>query len=471
MLQAHHRIFASTIFGLDLAFLSAAALASRVPSLSFLDLDLALEEPDHLVLVMLGVSALLTVSWVMLSVRLDLYHSRRTESLGKEAGILVEALIFTIGLQLMLQLVFLGQIVIEPATTLVFAFTGLFLSRLVVRTLLRFLRRKGYNYRQVLIVGYGASAAAISRLLQRNRQYGLRVFGAVPFAKEHNVPEGVRELGAIEDLETILREYTVDAVLLCPSREATSGQIQKVIELCDLVGVVCHFAPSYLTLSNLAPMMVHYGELPVFAFRPGPVAPIRLAIKRVLDIVLSSVAIVVGSPLLIGCAIAVKLEDGGPIFFKQVRLGRSARPFICLKFRSMCLDAEDKRREIEAANEQEGPVFKMKDDPRITRVGRFMRKYSFDELPQFFNVFAGQMSLVGPRPPIPSEVIEYDWWQRRRLSVRPGITCTWQVSGRNEISFEQWMAMDLDYIDRWSLTEDFRLMAKTVGTIFKGSGM
>ncbi|PIE24481.1 MAG: sugar transferase [Planctomycetota bacterium] len=465
MLQAHHRIFASTIFGLDLALLSAAALASRV--LPFSSLELLPMPLLHAV----GVVALFSATWVILSVRLDLYHSRRTETLIHEIQVLVEALIFTIGLQLMIQVVLLGGLEIEPTATLVFAFAGLLLPRLFIRTLLRFLRRKGRNFREVLVVGYGDSASAITELLRKNRQYGLRVFGAVPFTKESDVPQGVRELGTTEDLETILQEYTVDAVLLCPSRGATSGQIQKVIDLCDLVGVVCHFAPSYLTLSNLAPMMVHYGSLPVFAFRPGPVAPVRLAIKRALDIVLSAMAIIFGAPLLLGCAIAVKLEDGGPIFFKQVRLGRNARPFLCLKFRSMCIDAEDKKKEIEGENEQAGPVFKMKDDPRITRVGRFMRKYSFDELPQFFNVFFGQMSLVGPRPPIPSEVIEYDWWQRRRLSVRPGITCTWQVSGRNEISFEQWMEMDLDYIDRWSLTEDFRLMARTVGTMIKGSGM
>ena len=168
--------------------------------------------------------------------------------------------------------------------------------------------------------------------------------------------------------------------------------------------------------------------------------------------------------------LAVWLHDRGPILFRQVRVGQNGRPFHCLKFRSMCLDAEAKQKELMALNEEDGPVFKIKRDPRITPIGALLRKYSLDELPQLFNVLKGDMSLVGPRPPIPAEVEQYDWWQRRRLSVRPGITCIWQVFGRNRVPFERWMEMDLQYIDNWSLSMDVKLLARTVGTVVKGTG-
>jgi exopolysaccharide biosynthesis polyprenyl glycosylphosphotransferase len=466
MLHAHHRVFAGTIFAIDLVLVTASALASRLLPLSGAELG----RVDVWAVVL--VTCMSSLTWMLTAVSLDLYHSRRTETQLKELGLLLQALLFTIGMGTIAQLVVLGHIVAEPLAWLILAISGIFVLRVIVRSVLRLLRIRGFNYRQVLVVGYGTAGQVISETIRHNSHYGLRVFGAIPFDGEDREPPGdLRELGGFDQLEKVLHEYTVDAVLLCPSSQAISGQIQRVIELCDVVGTVCHYAPSFLTLRNLAPMLVNYGNTPVFAFRPGPVAPVRLALKRLLDLTASGGAILFLLPVLTAIAIAVKLEDGGPILFKQVRLGRNARPFQCLKFRSMVVDAEKKLAEIAAANEQKGPVFKMKHDPRITRVGRLLRKYSLDELPQLFNVFIGQMSLVGPRPPLPSEVIQYDWWQRRRLSVRPGITCTWQVSGRNQISFEKWMEMDLAYIDQWSLSLDFKLLARTVGTVFRGTGM
>ena len=159
------------------------------------------------------------------------------------------------------------------------------------------------------------------------------------------------------------------------------------------------------------------------------------------------------------------------MFFRQLRMGKDGRRFLCYKFRSMCVDAEAGKKALEALNEQGGPVFKVKKDPRITPVGRFLRKYSLDELPQLFNVLRGDMSIVGPRPPVPDEVAEYSWWQRRRISVRPGLTCLWQVKGRNKVSFEKWMEMDLFYIDNWSLWMDIKLLAQTMPAVVRGTGM
>jgi exopolysaccharide biosynthesis polyprenyl glycosylphosphotransferase len=194
------------------------------------------------------------------------------------------------------------------------------------------------------------------------------------------------------------------------------------------------------------------------------------AFKRLFDIAASSLALFLLSPLLLAVAAIIRFTSRGPVLFRQMRVGRHGKPFHMLKFRSMVVNAEELKAKLMAQNEQDGPVFKMRRDPRITRVGRFIRKFSIDELPQLLNVLRGEMSIVGPRPPVPSEVARYEAWQRRRLSVRPGLTCVWQVSGRNEISFEEWMYLDMQYIDHWSLAQDFQLILKTVPIVLSGRG-
>jgi exopolysaccharide biosynthesis polyprenyl glycosylphosphotransferase len=192
--------------------------------------------------------------------------------------------------------------------------------------------------------------------------------------------------------------------------------------------------------------------------------------KRLFDIVISGLALWLLLPLLLVVITLIKLTSRGPIFFRQTRVGLHGREFSMLKFRSMVANAEALKESLVKDNEQIGPVFKMRNDPRVTRVGRFIRKYSIDELPQLVNVLRGDMSIVGPRPPVPKEVAVYDAWQRRRLSVRPGLTCIWQVSGRNQISFEDWMYLDMQYIDHWSLARDFNLIFRTVPIVITGRG-
>jgi lipopolysaccharide/colanic/teichoic acid biosynthesis glycosyltransferase len=192
--------------------------------------------------------------------------------------------------------------------------------------------------------------------------------------------------------------------------------------------------------------------------------------KRVMDVVLCSGGLVVLSPLFLVVAIAIKLDSRGPIFFRQVRVGRHKHPFRCLKFRSMSADAERRRDEIAHLNEVDGPVFKIRNDPRVTRVGVWLRKLSVDELPQLINVLRGEMTLVGPRPPLPAEVENYADWMVRRLTVTPGITCIWQISGRSNISFEQWMRMDLEYIDTCSVLKDISILLRTIPAVLFGRG-
>ncbi len=212
-----------------------------------------------------------------------------------------------------------------------------------------------------------------------------------------------------------------------------------------------------------------YG-FPLLEFETFSAKQWQLFFKRVIDILLSLTLLLLFSPLIIVAIIAIKLESKGPVLFSQVRSGLNGRKFKLYKFRTMVVGAEMKKRELEKMNEMDGPVFKIRHDPRITRVGAILRKTSIDEIPQLINVLKGDMSIVGPRPPLPVEVELYKMWQRRRLSLKPGLTCIWQVSGRNRIQFEKWMEMDLEYIDKWSLWLDFKILFKTVFVVLFGYG-
>ena len=214
-----------------------------------------------------------------------------------------------------------------------------------------------------------------------------------------------------------------------------------------------------------------FDRRPVLLFNCKPDREWHLLMKRVIDFVGAAIILLVLGPLvMLPVAIAIKLTSKGPIFFRQLRCGLHGKTFTMLKFRSMVADAEEMQSNLVGLNEQSGPVFKIRRDPRVTKLGRLIRKTSIDELPQFFNILCGDMSLVGPRPPIPSEVKKYAAWQRRRLSMKPGLTCLWQVSGRSRIKFEEWMRLDLAYIDSWSLILDFQILLKTLPVVIVGDG-
>ncbi|HHI80082.1 MAG TPA: sugar transferase [Planctomycetes bacterium] len=414
----------------------------------------------------------LSAAWLFVSWRRDLYVSRRTENLLHEISALAEVLLFSLGVAVFASYLFLGGLPFEPLATLLVAFGVFGLERMVLRTSLRFLRAKGFNYRYVLMVGEGRAAEILVRNFHSNPSFGIRVLGSITFGGEGGKRlQSLRHFGSIQRLKSVLSNYVVDTVLLAPSEMASVHEINQVLQLCDEAGIPCNYAPGFFSLQNLLPEVVWYGNVPAFSFHTKAGASASFAIKRMIDVLVSGALIILLSPVLILFAFLVWLHDRGPILFKQPRSGLHGKVFQCLKFRSMCLDAEDKLKELAKENEQDGPVFKIKKDPRITPIGRFLRKFSLDELPQLFNVLKGDMSLVGPRPPLPSEVVQYDWWQRRRLSVRPGITCIWQVWGRNRVSFQRWVEMDLYYIDNWSLWMDFKLLLRTVQVVFRGTGM
>jgi exopolysaccharide biosynthesis polyprenyl glycosylphosphotransferase len=273
-----------------------------------------------------------------------------------------------------------------------------------------------------------------------------------------------------EALIGLLHVHHADSVIVAGAR-TTFDKIDEVIRVCETEGVdVWLFADFVNTLSSRMAFDEFHGQ-PMLRFHAKPELSWSLVVKRAIDLFVASVMLLLAGPLvMLPTAIAIRLGSKGPILFRQDRCGKHGKRFVMYKFRSMVVDAEARRAQLESLNEQSGPVFKVARDPRITRIGRFIRKMSIDELPQLFNILKGDMAIVGPRPPIPSEVEKYERWQRRRLSMKPGLTCLWQVSGRNDVGFEEWMKLDLAYIDQWSLALDFEIMLRTVPVVLVGSG-
>jgi exopolysaccharide biosynthesis polyprenyl glycosylphosphotransferase len=344
------------------------------------------------------------------------------------------------------------------------------LSIVWLRLTINWLRTREVRERPVLIVGIGPLGRHTG-LEMRDAADGRTMIGYLRFEQESihdRLPAAI--LGDAKDLEGVLREHVVDEVYVAGQRDSHHAEMQRAISVCERFGIPFALPAAGFRFSRAEPKHPTAVADGYIHYRSFAQKPVQRAIKRAIDILASATALTLLSPLLLTVAALVKLTSRGPVLFRQLRVGQYGRTFHMLKFRSMVVNAEELKAKLLARNEQQGPVFKMTKDPRITRVGRFIRKYSIDELPQLLNVLRGEMSLVGPRPPIPSEVAKYEAWQRRRLSVRPGLTCVWQVSGRNEISFEEWMYLDMQYIDHWCLKSDLELMLKTVPVVLTGRG-
>lgn len=361
---------------------------------------------------------------------------------------------------------------------------GLALERYAVLKLLRFWRRHGRNYRTVIICGVGEQAVRLARELASRPELGIhiRAFADLRAPASLNEDssdvfrrelEGVAQVGrlllGVSDVEQALKTYAIDEVIFTDV-SSVMPQVEEVILICADQGVRTTIAADIFSIGLIKSEISFFGGMPLIHFQTPPGDSWQLVLKRAVDILVAGIGLLALSPLFLLVALGVK-STKGPILFKQTRMGLNGRLFQMFKFRSMYVGAERSLVALRASNEMSGPVFKMKDDPRITPFGRFMRRFSLDELPQLWNVLVGDMSLVGPRPPIPGEVSLYDRKSRRRLSMRPGLTCTWQVSGRNNISdFKDWVALDLDYIDNWSLSRDMLLLAKTIPAVLLGTG-
>jgi exopolysaccharide biosynthesis polyprenyl glycosylphosphotransferase len=364
---------------------------------------------------------------------------------------------------------------------------SLTLQRLLVLKLLRFYRRRGRNFRNILICGSGDQAIRLARELARMPELGLwiRAFVALEgqgsaaaeeearfksLLKEAGYEHTIRFLVGKEALLRALSEYAIDEVIFTDVVEVMP-LVEEMVIVCSEQGVRTTLVADLFSVGIVKSGISYFGGMPLIHFQTPPGDQWELWVKRMVDVSVSFILLVLLSPLFLLIALAIKLDSPGPVLYVQRRVGLNGRLFNLYKFRSMKQDADQQLAELRAKNEMQGPVFKMKEDPRVTRVGRLLRRFSLDELPQLWNVYSGEMSLVGPRPPIPGEVSMYERKDRRRLSMRPGLTCIWQVSGRNEITnFDHWVRLDLEYIDNWSLTRDFILLLRTVPAVLFGTG-
>jgi exopolysaccharide biosynthesis polyprenyl glycosylphosphotransferase len=410
--------------------------------------------------------------WIYTLKAFGAYNSMREKRFGRVFWAIFEAsltatLVFATA-AFMLKLDFLSRtfLIIFFATTA----TSLTIERWITLFLLRRVRRKGYNYRVVLIVGSGPRAERFAKTIEAHPEWGIRIMGFLddPEALGKRVGKW-RVIGVCDNLAAILDENVVDEVVIITPRQWLD-RIEGYIRICEKIGVRATIAIDFFDAAIAKPVVKDVEGWPLLTFDSTPQDFFYLSLKRFFDLVGATSGLIFLSPLFLFVAIAIKSTSWGPVFFRQTRCGLNGRTFQILKFRTMVVDAEKKLKELKKLNEVGGPVFKIRNDPRITAVGRILRRTSMDELPQLLNVLKGDMSLVGPRPPIPAEVERYERWQRRRLSMRPGITCIHEVVARNNSDFNHWMKLDLEYIDNWSFNLDFKILARTVFAVLRGTG-
>lgn len=348
-------------------------------------------------------------------------------------------------------------------------------ERTAVLALLRYWRKRGLNFRNVIIAGVGEQAFKIADGIFSRRELGVKIAAFANLAPDRvrpnaMLPDGIQIVDGVEAVEKLLTDAAIDEIIFADSIDVMP-EIQHLIVVASDQGIRTTLAADLFSIGLVKSGLSYFADIPLIHFQTPPGDQWELGVKRMIDIGVSLGLMVLLSPLLLIIAVAVKANSQGPVIFRQTRVGLNGRHFKMLKFRSMTQNAESQLSKLKEANEMSGPAFKLHNDPRITGIGRWLRRFSLDELPQLWNVFVGEMSLVGPRPPVPGEVKEYERRYRRRLSMRPGMTCIWQVSGRNNITdFEDWVKLDLKYIDNWSLIGDLSLLARTVPAVILGTG-
>lgn len=347
-------------------------------------------------------------------------------------------------------------------------------SRLVLRAMLAFFRQRGRNLRDIVIVGTNHRALEFADKLLCRPELGYRIIGFVD--QEWPGVKGFRSTGHtlasdFSSFPHFLRHSVVDEVVVALPFRSMHDEASRIAALCEEQGVPVHVLSNVLNLQRAHSSAEEFEGSALVTQATGSVEGWPILLKSIFDFTVSLILTVLLSPVMLVVMILIKLTSPGPVFFVQPRVGFKKRRFNVYKFRTMVVDAEKRMREIEHLNEVSGPVFKVKNDPRITPIGRILRKTSLDELPQLFNVLTGQMSLVGPRPlPVRDYEGFNEDWHRRRFSVKPGITCLWQIQGRSSISFEKWMELDLQYIDKWSLWLDLQILMQTIPAVLRGSG-
>ncbi|CAN5532261.1 hypothetical protein BH10ACI2_BH10ACI2_07050 [soil metagenome] len=416
----------------------------------------------------------LLITWHFCFKAYGLYHSYRLRKVDDVIGAAVKGVgLCCLALLIAAQLA--GWSTITIFTVVLFFFVALvFVSglRMTVYRMSRTLRRRGINSKSLLVIGGGSRAEQLIDVIGRTPELGYKIIGFLDsgIAFRKNIA-GCPWLGNFDELATILNDRVIDDVAIALPIKSQYDQIKVAIDRLEEQGIAVHvlsdFFPQNLAKTHTADLQ----GMPLLSLISTPPFCWRTEVKRIIDFVGSTTLIASGLPLFAVVAVLIKLDSKGPAFFIQERMGYNKRRFQMIKFRTMTTDAESRMEEIEHLNEKIGPIFKIKDDPRVTRVGRILRKFSIDELPQLFNVWFGDMSLVGPRPLSIRDASKLEeCWQKRRFSVKPGLTCLWQISGRSNLSFEQWVELDLEYIDTWSLKLDWLILLRTLPAVIVARG-
>jgi exopolysaccharide biosynthesis polyprenyl glycosylphosphotransferase len=381
----------------------------------------------------------------------------------------------TTGIVIMVVVVF----VTSPTfySRLIFFYAGAFIvvllsfSRLIMHIWVRHLRRQGVGVARAIIVGAGEVGRTVMRTIVAHADLGYEIVGFVDDdpAKGATDIGRFKGLGSLDNLARLVQDEVIDEVIITLPWQY-HRKIMAIMAQCERENVRARIVPDLfqMTLSRMS--IAEVGGIPLIGVKQVRISPIVRILKRVVDVVFSLSVLFFCAPLMGLIALVIKLDSPGPVLFPQERMGKGGKPFTLYKFRSMTVGADEKKELLRNFNEAEGPIFKMKDDPRVTRLGRLLRRLSLDELPQFYNVLRGDMSLVGPRPPLQSEVTQYQAWHTRRLDVAPGITGLWQVSGRSELPFDEMALLDIYYIEHWSPALDLKIFLRTIPTVLFGDG-
>jgi exopolysaccharide biosynthesis polyprenyl glycosylphosphotransferase len=470
---AYHRRIAqaadalTTAFSFVLAYLVWNRLRIVFPAAFGNQIDFAV---GHMWLV-----AGISVASVVILSKMNAYAYQRFTSLRNEIKMVLKTGL--IGTLLVFAAIFvlrMGYI----ARTYVFIFfisnvICLMLEKVLMFKVAKKIRERGRNRKKVIVVGNGVMAYGFVGIAEANLGWGLDIIGIVtlPNGTEHlKEVHGKPVLGRASEIENVLHKYQVDEVMICASANELD-QVEAVLDVCEREGVQVRLnSDFFVRLAKKVSMDNIYG-LPIISFVNVPDDEWALYAKRTLDFLVALIALVILAPAFLLIALLIKLTSPGPIVYRWNVVGFNKKPFTSWKFRTMVVNADELKEQLVDRNEMSGPVFKIKDDPRITPIGKILRKYSLDELPQLLSALKGDMSLVGPRPAGPHELTRYESWQRRKLSMKPGITCLWQASGRNNISdFTEWCMLDLQYIDNWSLWLDFKILVRTAASVIRGTG-
>lgn len=401
------------------------------------------------------------------------YRYRRDRLFSEEFALLLRSSL--IGVAATIFIVFLSS----PGyySRLIFGYTGIFmvilltLSRAIERSVLVSKYRKGIGVTKVVIVGAGEVARSLLRTFYARPELGYQVVGFLDDDPTRSrTPIGRFEaLGTTDLIAEVISQQPVDEVIITLPWSAHQ-KIVDMINLCKQHNKTVRIVPDLYQMTLSRVTMDNLNGIPMMSVREPALRDWQALLKRVMDVLLAMVVLIITSPIIMLTAIAIKLDSPGPVIFSQKRMGKDGRLFNLYKFRSMCADAEAQVVALQEQNEASGPLFKIRNDPRVTRVGKIIRRLSIDELPQFWNVLKGEMSVIGPRPALPCEVDKYESWHKRRLEVAPGITGLWQVSGRSDLTFDEMVLLDIYYIENWSLTLDLMILLKTIPTVISGSG-